>query len=422
MLNIKTLREDADHIKARLFEKGKDYSGDVDKALELDDLRKTIIGRVEADKARQNAVSKQIPVLKKQGQDASALLAEMKALSDEIKQQDAKLAETEAELRDLMLRIPNVPDDSVPNGLDSDSNVELRRWGEPKKFDFEPKPHWDIGADLDILDLPRAAKVAGARFYFLKGAGALLERAILNFCLTSNIKAGYTELITPYMANSATLTGTGQLPKFRDDMFHVEGTDYCLISTAEIPVTNYHANEILEQPLPLKYTAFSPCFRSEAGAAGRDTRGIIRVHQFHKVEIVKFAYPEQSMQELEDLVAQPESILRALGLPYRVVFCCTGDMGSNQVKQYDIEVWMPSYGKYVEISSCSNYGDYQARRANIRFRREKGGKPEIAHTLNGSSLPGARTVAAIMENYQNADGSITVPEALRPYMGMDVIK
>ncbi|WP_458863148.1 serine--tRNA ligase [Acidaminobacterium chupaoyuni] len=424
MLDIRMIREDTQHIKERLAARGKNYDADIDRALELDDRRRALIAESEQMKAEQNRVSKQVPMLKKQGQDVSDLLAEMKELAEKGKEYAAQLAEIENEQRDLLLRIPNVPCDLVPVGESSDDNVEVRRWGEPRAFDFEIQPHWDLGEKLDILDMPRATKVAGTRFAFMKGDGARLERAVISYCLDQNKDDGFTELLTPYMANTQTLTGTGQLPKFAEDMFHVEGTDYCLISTAEIPVTNYHAGEILDgAKLPLYYTAFTPCFRSEAGSAGRDTRGLIRVHQFHKVEVVKFVKPEDSPAELESLTRHAERLLQGLGLPYRVVLVCTEDMGANQIMQYDIEVWMPSYGRYVEISSCSNYSDYQARRAGIRFKREKDAKAELVHTLNGSSLPAGRTVAAIMENYQNADGTITIPEVLRPYLrGQETIE
>ena len=424
MLDIRMIREDTQHIKERLAARGKNYDADIDRALELDDRRRALIAESEQMKAEQNRVSKQVPMLKKQGQDVSDLLAEMKELAEKGKEYAAQLAEIENEQRDLLLRIPNVPCDLVPVGESSDDNVEVRRWGEPRAFDFEIQPHWDLGEKLDILDMPRATKVAGTRFAFMKGDGARLERAVISYCLDQNKDDGFTELLTPYMANTQTLTGTDQLPKFAEDMFHVEGTDYCLISTAEIPVTNYHAGEILDgAKLPLYYTAFTPCFRSEAGSAGRDTRGLIRVHQFHKVEVVKFVKPEDSPAELESLTRHAERLLQGLGLPYRVVLVCTEDMGANQIMQYDIEVWMPSYGRYVEISSCSNYSDYQARRAGIRFKREKDAKAELVHTLNGSSLPAGRTVAAIMENYQNADGTITIPEVLRPYLrGQETIE
>ncbi len=418
MLDIKVLRDETARAKTQLAKRGRSYDEEIDRALALDEQRRRLIQESEAIKADQNRMSKRIPEMKKNGEDPAAAMAEMKQLSARGKELAAQLSALEADLRQLMLGIPCIPDESVPEGRDSDDNVVVRTWGEPRAFDFDVQAHWDIGANLGIIDAPRAAKVTGARFNFMVGGGARLERAFLNFCLDRNTAAGFTELMCPFMANSATLTGTGQLPKFADQMFKIDDTDYYLISTGEIPATNFYSGEILDAAdLPLYVTTNTACFRSEAGAAGRDTRGLIRVHQFHKVEIVKFVLPETSMAELESLTAHAESLLQALELPYRVVACCTGDMGANQTKQYDIEVWMPSYGKYVEISSCSNYIDYQARRAGIRFKREKGGKTEFVHTLNGSSLPAERAVAAILENYQNADGTVTVPQALRPYMG-----
>lgn len=418
MLDIKVLREETAYAKAQLAKRGRSYDEEIDRAISLDEQRRSLIKESETIKADQNRMSKRIPEMKKNGEDTTAAMVEMKLLSARTKELSGKLSEVEAELRQVMLGIPCIPDASVPEGKDSEDNVVVRTWGEPRQFDFPVQAHWDIGASLGIIDAPRAAKVTGARFNFMVGGGARLERAFLNFCLDQNGKDGFKELMCPFMANSATLTGTGQLPKFADQMFKIEDSDYYLISTGEIPATNFYNGEILEaEQLPIYVTTNTACFRSEAGAAGRDTRGLIRVHQFHKVEVVKFVLPENSMDELESLTAHAESLLQALGLPYRVVICCTGDMGANQAKQYDIEVWMPSYGKYVEISSCSNYVDYQARRAGIRFKREKGGKTEFVHTLNGSSLPAERAVAAILENYQNADGTVTVPEALRPYMG-----
>ena len=418
MLDIKVLREETAYAKAQLAKRGRSYDEEIDRAISLDEQRRSLIKESETIKADQNRMSKRIPEMKKNGEDTTAAMVEMKLLSARTKELSGKLSEVEAELRQVMLGIPCIPDASVPEGKDSEDNVVVRTWGEPRQFDFPVQAHWDIGANLGIIDAPRAAKVTGARFNFMVGGGARLERAFLNFCLDQNGKDGFKELMCPFMANSATLTGTGQLPKFADQMFKIEDSDYYLISTGEIPATNFYNGEILEaEQLPIYVTTNTACFRSEAGAAGRDTRGLIRVHQFHKDEVVKFVLPENSMDELESLTAHAESLLQALGLPYRVVICCTGDMGANQAKQYDIEVWMPSYGKYVEISSCSNYVDYQARRAGIRFKREKGGKTEFVHTLNGSSLPAERAVAAILENYQNADGTVTVPEALRPYMG-----
>ena len=424
MLDIKYIKDNTDYVKTRLAQRGKNLDEQIDSIIALDDERKQLILESETRKAEQNKITKQIPQMKKNGEDTTAIMADMKKLGDETKEFQTRLAEVEEKLNYLLLITPNVPCDKVPIGADSEENVEIRKWGTPRAFTFEPKPHWDLGAALDIIDQPRGVKVAGSRFNFLKAAGARLERALISYYLDCNIKAGYTELMTPYLANSKTLTGTAQLPKFGEDMFKIADSDYYLISTAEIPVTNYHADEILDgDDLPLTYTAYTPCFRAEAGAAGRDTRGLIRVHQFDKVEIVRFVKPEESMEQLEILTAQPEAILQALELPYRVVTCCTGDMGGNQVMQYDIEVWLPSYNKYVEISSCSNYWDYQARRANIKFKREKGGKAEYVHTLNGSSLACPRALAAILENFQNEDGSVTVPKVLVPYMGgITVIK
>jgi seryl-tRNA synthetase len=350
-------------------------------------------------------------------------MAEMKALSEKIKEDDAELAALDTEIETLLLNIPNVPDDSVPAGKSSDDNVEVRRWGTPRSFDFEPKAHWDIGKDLDILDPETAARVTGARFHFYKGLGAKLERAIINFYLDTHTKRGYTEMFPPYMVNKDTMIGTGQLPKFAEDMFKLEGMDYYLIPTAEVPVTNYYRESIIDgTKLPMKFCAYSACFRAEAGSAGRDTRGLIRQHQFNKVELVKFSHCDTSFEELESLTADAEYVLQQLGLPHRTVLLCTGDMGFGSAKTYDLEVWLPSYNRYAEISSCSDMTDFQARRAGIRFKMNAQDKTKLAHTLNGSGVAVGRTVAAILENYQNADGSVTVPEALRPYMGCDVIK
>lgn len=349
----------------------------------------------------------------------------MKELSDKIKELDDELAKVEEEIEYLLLRIPNIPNKDVPKGDTDEDNVEVRRWGEPRKFEFEPKAHWDIGVNLGILDFETASKVTGARFTFYKGLGARLERALINFFLDLHTeKHGYTEVFPPFMVNRKSMTGTGQLPKFEEDAFKVSDFDYFLIPTAEVPVTNMHMNEVLDgSKLPLKYAAYSACFRSEAGSAGRDTRGLIRQHQFNKVELVKFADPEKSYEELESLTRDAEEVLQLLGLPYRVVLICSGDLGFTAAKKYDIEVWMPSYGRYVEISSCSNFEDFQARRANIRFKRDPKSKPEYVHTLNGSGVAVGRTVAAILENYQQEDGSVIVPEILRPYMGgIDIIK
>jgi len=423
MLDIKVIRDNPEKVKAALARRCKDYSAEVDKVLELDSRRRDIIGKSESIKAQQNAESKKIPQLKKAGEDTTAIFAELKKLGDEAKSLEGELRDVEDELNAALLVIPNTPNDSIPDGPDSDSNVEVRRVGEPRKFDFEPKAHWDLGEDLGILDPQTAAKVTGTRFHFYKGAGAALERAVINFYLDSHTSRGYTEVFPPFMVNRASMTGTGQLPKFEEDAFHLGREDYFLIPTAEVPVTNMHRDEILDgASLPIKYCAYSACFRAEAGSAGRDTRGLIRQHQFNKVELVKFANPETSYEELESLTADAEFVLKSLGLPYRVVCLCAGDMGFSAAKTYDIEVWMPSYDRYLEISSCSNFEDYQARRAAIRFRSENGAKPQLLHTLNGSGVAIGRTVAAILENYQNEDGSITVPEALRKYIGKDIIK
>ena len=423
MLDIKVIRDNPEKVKTALARRCKDYSAEVDKVLELDSRRRDIIGKSEALKAAQNAESKKIPMLKKAGEDTTALFAELKKLADEAKELEAELRAVEEELSSALLVIPNTPNDSIPDGPDSDSNVEVRKNGTPRKFDFEPKAHWDLGEDLGILDPTTAAKVTGTRFHFYKGAGAALERAVINFYLDTHTSRGYTEVFPPFMVNRASMTGTGQLPKFEEDAFHLGREDYFLIPTAEVPVTNMHRDEILDgASLPIKYCAYSACFRAEAGSAGRDTRGLIRQHQFNKVELVKFANPETSYDELEKLTADAEFVLESLGLPFRVVCRCAGDMGFSAAKTYDVEVWMPSYDRYLEISSCSNFEDYQARRASIRFRPEPGAKPQLVHTLNGSGVAIGRTVAAILENYQNEDGSITVPEVLRKYIGKDVIK
>lgn len=424
MLDIKYIRENAEAVKVRLATRGTDYSASVDKALELDAARRALIADNEEQKARQNAKNKEIPALKKAGQDVSAVFEELKAIARRIKEDDARQAEIEKELEDVLLSIPNLPNPRVPVGKDDSENAEIRRSGEPTQFGFEPKAHWDLGRDLGILDPETAAKVSGARFHFYKGLGARLERAVVNFYLDTHTGAhGYTEVFPPYMVNRDSMRGTGQLPKFEEDAFRVANNDYFLIPTAEVPVTNMHRGDILSADvLPIKYAAYSACFRAEAGSAGRDQRGLIRQHQFNKVEMVKITKPEQSYDELESMTAEAEKVLQMLGLPYRVVTLCTGDMGFSAAKTYDIEVWMPSYGRYVEISSCSNCEDFQARRAGIRYRENPKAKPQFAHTLNGSGVAVGRTVAAILENYQNEDGTVTVPEVLRPYMGTDIIK
>ena len=423
MLDIKRLREDFDNVKAAVERRGKGDFG-IDNVMVFDEKRRSILAEVEQMKNLQKIESKKIPQMKKNGEDTTALMEEMKELSDKIKVLDDQVSEVEAKLKDTLLNVPNTPHPTVPDGKDDQDNVELRKWGEPTAFDFEPKAHWDIGEDLDILDFERAAKLSGTRFTVYKGLGARLERSVINFMLNLHTEEhGFTEILPPFMVGRAAMTGTGQLPKFEDDMFHVPAKDHFLIPTAEVPVTNLRAGEILDgADLPIYYTAYTPCFRKEAGSAGRDTRGLIRQHQFNKVELVKFANPDNSYDELESLTHAAEEVLQILNIPYRVVKLSAGDLGFSSAMTYDIEVWMPSYGRYVEISSCSNFEDYQARRANIRFRREPKGKAEFVHTLNGSGLAVGRTVAAILENYQQADGSVKVPEALVKYMGTDVIK
>lgn len=422
MLDIKLIRENPDLVKAAMKTRNKDMDAAVDEIIAIDGKRRELSAKKEALKARQNAASKEIPKIKKEGGDISAIMAEMNAVKAAIKEDDDELAELEAKQKSLIYEFPNIPSPTTPLGKDDSENVEIRRFGEPTKFDFEPKAHWDIGADLNILDPETAAKVTGARFHFYRGLGARLERSIINFFLNTHIESGYTEIFPPFMVNRASMTGTGQLPKFEDDAFKLTN-DYFLIPTAEVPVTNMHRDEILDgDKLPIKYCAYSACFRAEAGSAGRDTRGLIRQHQFNKVELVKFVKPENSYEELEKLTNDAEKVLQLLGLPYRVVALSTGDIGFSSAKTYDIEVWMPSYGRYVEISSCSNFEDFQARRASIRYKDSAKDKAKLVHTLNGSGVAVGRTVAAILENYQNADGSVTVPEVLRPYMGVDVIK
>ena len=429
MLDIKRIRENPDAVKAALKTRNADYDEYIDSILEIDAERRKISTETDNLKAQQNKVSKQIPAMKKNGEDTTAVMAEMKAIAEKIKQEDAKISELEAKQKNLLLSVPNIPSETTPIGKDDSENVEIRKFSEPTKFDFEPKAHWDIGKNLGILDPDTAAKVTGARFHFYKGLGAKLERSIISYFLNTHTEYGYTEILPPFMVNRASMTGTGQLPKFEEDAYKLvsaednKDNDYFLIPTAEVPVTNMHRDEILAgDRLPIKYCAYSACFRAEAGSAGRDTRGLIRQHQFNKVELVKFTTPETSFDELEKLTNDAERVLQGLGLPYRVVALSTGDIGFSSAKTYDIEVWMPSYGRYVEISSCSNFLDYQARRAGIRYKNSPKDKAQFVHTLNGSGVAVGRTVAAILENYQNADGTVTVPEALRPYMGTDIIK
>lgn len=421
MLDIKILRQNPDLIKDALKKRNNDL--DIEPAIKLDIERRALLTDVEQKKAKQNEISKQIPQMKKAGEDTAAIFAEMKELSNEIKTDDEKVREIDEQLRDFMLRIPNIPNSEVPVGEDDSENVEIRKFSEPRKFDFEPKAHWDIGTDLDILDFERGTKIAGTRFTVYKGLGARLERAVIQFFLNTHTdESGYKEIFPPYMVNRASMTGTGQLPKFEEDAFKVVNNGFFLIPTAEVPVTNLHRDEILDgAELPIKYCAYSACFRAEAGSAGRDTRGLIRQHQFNKVELVKFVKPENSYDELEKLTNDAEKLLQKLGIPYRIVCLSTGDLGFSSAKTYDIEVWMPSYGRYVEISSCSNFEDYQARRANIRYKENPKDKAQFVHTLNGSGLAVGRTVAAILENFQNEDGTVTIPEALVPYMGTNKI-
>ena len=421
MLDIKILRQNPEIIVEALKKRNNDL--DITPAIELDKQRREILVDVEQKKASQNEISKKIPQMKKNGENTDEIFKEMKALSDNIKELDEKVRQIDEDLRSFMLRIPNIPNESCPVGADDSDNIEQRRFGEPTKFDFEPKAHWDIGTNLDILDFERGTKIAGTRFTVYKGLGARLERAVIQYFLNTHTDNGYTEIFPPFMVNRASMTGTGQLPKFEEDAFKVANNGYFLIPTAEVPVTNLFRDEILTgDDLPIKYCAYSACFRAEAGSAGRDTRGLIRQHQFNKVELVKFAKPENSYEELESLTHDAEVLLQGLGIPYRVVALSTGDLGFSSAKTYDIEVWMPSYNRYVEISSCSNFEDYQARRANIRYKETPKDKAQFVHTLNGSGLAVGRTVAAILENFQNEDGTVTVPEALVPYMGTDIIK
>ena len=417
MLDIKLIRNETEKVKKALSRRKEVV--DIDGLLALDTQKRELLFKVEQLKQKQNDVSKQIPMLKKEGKDVAPIFEEMKALSAEIKELDDQVRELDEKITTIMYTIPNIPNDEVPDGDTDEDNVEIRRLSEPTKFDFEPKAHWDIGAELDILDAPTAGKVTGTRFTFYKGLGARLERAIINFYLdTHTEESGYKEIFPPYMVHRRSMMGTGQLPKFEEDAFKVMNTDYFLIPTAEVPVTNMYRDEILDgSKLPIKHVAYSACFRAEAGSAGKDTRGLIRQHQFNKVELVKFANPETSYEELEKLTRDAEKVLQLLGLPYRVVKICVGDLGFTAAKKYDIEVWMPSYNRYVEISSCSNFEDFQARRANIKFKNSPKDKAQFVHTLNGSGVAIGRTVAAILENYQNADGSVTIPEALVPYMG-----
>lgn len=424
MLDVKLLRVNFDEVKAKLQNRGEKIA-DLDRFGELDQRRRELIGDGEQLKSRRNSVSQEVAKLKREKQDADQLIKEMKEVSDKIKELDERLREVEGQLEEILLTIPNIPHESVPVGLTEDNNVEIRTWGEVPTFAYEAKPHWDIATNLNICDFERAAKVTGSRFVFYKGKGARLERALINFMMDLHQdEHGYEEVLPPYLVNRTSMIGTGQLPKFEEDAFKIREEDYFLIPTAEVPVTNMHRDEIIEgDQLPITYTAYSACFRSEAGSAGRDTRGLIRQHQFNKVELVRFVKPEESYSQLELLTGHAEKVLQLLGLPYRVMSMCTGDLGFTAAKKYDIEVWIPSADTYREISSCSNFEAFQARRANIRFRREAKGKTEFVHTLNGSGLAIGRTVAAILENYQKEDGSVTIPNVLKPYMGeLSIIK
>ncbi|MBZ5669208.1 MAG: serine--tRNA ligase [Acidobacteriia bacterium] len=416
MLDLSFVRDNLELVKQKMRERGlADVLGDFEA---LDRERRKLLGEVESRRARRNKVSDEIASLKKRKQDASQLIAEMKPLSEEIQQLDEQAKACDERLREVLRIVPNVPHSSVPVGRGAEDNQEVRRWGEPRQFDFEPRAHWDLGPALGILDFERATKIAGARFAVYAQVGARLERALANFMLDLHTREhGYTEILPPFIVNSASLFGTGQLPKFQEDLFKLEGTDYWLIPTAEVPVTNLYRDEVLEaEKLPVKHCAWTACFRSEAGSYGKDTRGIIRQHQFQKVELVKFTVPETSYDELESLTRDAETILQRLELPYRVVALCTADLGFSSAKTYDLEVWLPAAREYKEISSCSNFEAFQARRANLRFRRSKAGKTEFLHTLNGSGLAIGRTWLAIIENYQQADGTVIVPPALRPYL------
>ncbi|GAA0407642.1 serine--tRNA ligase [Paenibacillus motobuensis] len=418
MLDVKILRNDYARVEQALQNRGKSLEM-ISDFLPLDEKRRELLQESESLKNRRNTVSAEVAQRKKNKEDADDLIAEMREVGDRIKALDEEVRELEVKIDNLTMSIPNIPHSSVPIGASEDDNVEVRRIGEPRSFDFEPKAHWDIATDLDILDFEAGAKVTGSRFTFYKGLGARLERALINFMmdLHSN-EHGYVEMLPPYIVNRDSLYGTGQLPKFEEDVFKLTEEGYYLIPTAEVPVTNYHREEILNtEDLPKKYVAYSSCFRSEAGAAGRDTRGLIRQHQFNKVEMIKVVHPESSYDELEQMTANAERVLQLLNLPYRVLALCTADLGFTAAKTYDLEVWLPQSNMYREISSCSNVEDFQARRANIRFRPEPKAKPEFVHTLNGSGLAVGRTVAAILENYQQEDGSVVIPEVLRPYMG-----
>ncbi len=425
MLDLKRIRTNPEEIKKALSNRGEDFDTSViDEILVLDEERRKILVEVEALKGKRNQVSAEIPKRKKAGEDVTPIMEEMRLVGEAIKAHDARVSEIDEKINYIMLRIPNIPNPQVPDGATDEDNIEIKKWGEPTKFSYEPKAHWDLGTDLKLLDFERAGKITGSRFTLYTGLGARLERAIINYFLDKHtLENGYTEVLPPYMVNRDSMTGTGQLPKFEEDAFKVENNGYFLIPTAEVPVTNMYRNEIFSgEELPIKHAAYSACFRAEAGSAGRDTRGLIRQHQFNKVELVKFCKPEQSYEELDKLVSDAESVLQGLGLPYRIVKICKGDLGFTAALKYDIEVWMPSYNRYVEISSCSNFEDFQSRRANIKYKENPKDKPQFVHTLNGSGVAIGRTVAAILENYQQEDGTVLIPEALKPYMRCDVLK
>jgi len=416
MLDIKAIRSNTEEIKRKLRRRGQEFR--IDDILKLDEQRRQVLYEAEELKSKKNKVSEEVAKLKKAKQDAETMVLEMREVSEKIKTMDEKVRALDQEITDILMTIPNTPYDGIPDGKSDADNLEIRRYGEPTKFEYEPKPHWDIGVDLNILDFETAGKVTGARFTFYRGLGARLERSLINFMLDTHTENGYTEIFPPFMVHRKSMMGTGQLPKFEEDAFKVQNTEYFLVPTAEVPITNMYREQILEgKILPIKHTAYTACFRAEAGSAGRDTRGLIRQHQFNKVELVKFVNPENSYEELEKLTEDAEKILKLLKLPYRVVCLCAADIGFSSAKTYDIEVWMPSYGRYVEISSCSNFEDFQARRADIKFKADPKEKPRFIHTLNGSGLAIGRTVAAILENFQQGDGSVVIPEVLRSYMG-----
>ena len=421
MLDTKFVRENTDFIKKSLENRNCDIH--FDEFLQIEEQRRALLREADELKNKRNLASEKIGKLRSKKQDASPLIEEMKGVGEKIRELDEKIKALDEHTTDFLLNVPNIPDESVPVGKNETENVELRKWGQPKEFDFEPLNHWDIGEILGILDFERAAKIAGARFALTKGMGAKLERSLMNFMLDSHATKGYKEVFPPIIVNKDSMRGTGQLPKFEMELFKITDPEFYLIPTAEVPVTNIHRNEILnEKDLPIYYTAYTPCFRREAGSYGKDVRGLIRQHQFNKVELVKFVKPEDSFNELESLTSNAEDILQQLELPYRVIVLCTGDIGFSAAKTYDLEVWLPGQQKYREISSCSNFTDYQARRANIRFKREGKKGTEFVHTLNGSGLAIGRTLVAILENYQQKDGSVIVPEVLRPYIGVEVIR